>query len=85
EPEDAMDEESRSDDTDVTTDFIGDAVSPIRVLHAGDLSQLVDDAPVDRVAVGRDRPQGDTRRPEGSAEPVASEDDTRDPEDGDRA
>jgi len=85
EPEDAMDEESRSDDTDVTTDFLGDAVSPIRVLHAGDLSQLVDDAPVDRVAVGRDRPQGDTRRPEGSADTAASEDDTRDPEDGDRA
>ncbi|WP_278103247.1 Na(+)/H(+) antiporter subunit C [Microbacterium proteolyticum] len=81
EPEDAMDEESRSDDEDVTTDFVGDAVSPIRVLHQGDLSQLIDDAPVDRVAVGRDRPQGDTRRPEGSA---SSDDDTRDPEDGDR-
>lgn len=81
EPEDAMDEESRSDDEDVTTDFVGDVVSPIRVLHQGDLSQLIDDAPVDRVAVGRDRPQGDTRRPEGSA---PSDDDTRDPEDGDR-
>lgn len=81
EAEDAMDEESRSDDEDVTTDFVGDAVSPIRVLHQGDLSQLIDDAPVDRVAVGRDRPQGDTRHPEGSD---PSDDDTRDPEDGDR-
>jgi multisubunit Na+/H+ antiporter MnhC subunit len=97
EPEDAMDEESRSDDTDVTTDFIGDAVSPIRVLHAGDLSQLIDDAPVDRVAVLRNRPQGDTRHPEGSEDAGGSgvtEDPagsatppggTRDPEDGDRA
>lgn len=84
EPEDAMDEEARSDDTDVTTDFIGDAVSPIRVLHAGDLSQLIDDAPVDRVAVLRNRPQGDTRRPEGSADDATPEGDTRDPEDGDR-
>ena len=82
EPEDAMDEESRSDDDDVTTDFVGDVVSPIRVLHQGDLSHLVDDAPVDRVAVGRDRPQGDTRSPEGSARPEGG---TRDPEDGDRA
>ncbi len=79
EPEDAMDEESRSDDDDVTTDFVGDVVSPIRVLQQGDLSHLVDDAPVDRVAVGRDRPQGDTRSPGGS------EGGTRDPEDGDRA
>ncbi len=37
EPEDAMDEESRSDDEDVTTDFVGDVASPIRVLHQGDL------------------------------------------------
>ncbi len=91
EPEDAMDEESRSDDTDVTTDFVGDAVSPIRVLHAGDLSQLIDDAPVDRVAVRRNRPQGDTRHPEGSDDADGSESsttpsgDTRDPEDGDRS
>ena len=84
EPDDAMDDEFRSDDDDVTTDFVGDVVSPIRVLHQGDLSQLVDDAPVDRVAVGRGRPQGDTRRPEGdTGEP--EDDDTRDPEDGDRA
>ena len=65
EPDDAMDEESRSDDEDVTTDFVGDVASPIRVLHQGDLSQLVDDAPVDRVAVRRtdddtrDTPDGD--------------------------
>jgi len=60
EAEDAMDEESRSDDEDVTTDFVGDVASPIRVLHQGDLSQLVDDAPVDRVAVRRDD-DADTR------------------------
>lgn len=71
EPEDAMDEESRSDDDDVTTDFVGDVASPIRVLHQGDLSQLVDDAPVDRVAVQRD---DDAPTP-----------DSRDPQDGDRA
>jgi len=70
EPEDAMDEESRSDDDDVTTDFVGDVASPIRVLHQGDLSQLVDDAPVDRVAVQRD---DDAPTP-----------DSRDPQDGDR-
>ncbi|MDQ1123900.1 Na(+)/H(+) antiporter subunit C [Microbacterium trichothecenolyticum] len=62
ESEDAMDEEARSDDEDVTTDFVGDVASPIRVLHQGDISQLVDDAPVDRVAVRRDdkRPGGDS-------------------------
>lgn len=68
--EDAMDEESRSDDDDVTTDFVGDVASPIRVLHQGDLSSLVDDAPVDRVAVRRDGER--------------AQDDTRDPQDGDR-
>lgn len=88
EPEDAMDEESRSDDDDVTTDFVGDVASPIRVLHQGDLSQLVDDAPVDRVAVRRDR----AGRP---TEPLAREGDEmvevdesdapRDPQDGDRS
>jgi multisubunit Na+/H+ antiporter MnhC subunit len=83
EPEDAIDDESRSDDDDVTTDFVGDDVSPIRVLHQGDLSHLVDDAPVDRVAVRRTRPEGDTRGPEdGIHDP---EDDARDPEDGDRS
>jgi multicomponent Na+:H+ antiporter subunit C len=56
EADDAMDDESRSDDDDVTTDFVGDVASPIRVLHQGDLSSLVDDAPVDRVAVRRDDP-----------------------------
>ncbi|AOX45855.1 MULTISPECIES: Na(+)/H(+) antiporter subunit C [unclassified Microbacterium] len=71
EPEDAMDEESRSDDDDVTTDFVGDVASPIRVLHQGDLSQLVDDAPVDRVAVQRDDDDAPTP-------------DSRDPQDGDR-
>jgi multicomponent Na+:H+ antiporter subunit C len=90
EPEDAIDDESRSDDDDVTTDFVGDVVSPIRVLQQGDISHLVDDAPVDRVAVGRGRPQGDTRRPEGkprSADEGAggTEPDARDPEDGDRS
>ncbi|GEB45906.1 Na(+)/H(+) antiporter subunit C [Microbacterium testaceum] len=71
EPEDAMDEEARSDDDDVTTDFVGDVASPIRVLHQGDLSQLVDDAPVDRVAVSRE-----------SESPL---DAPRDPQDGDRS
>ena len=71
EPEDAMDEEARSDDEDVTTDFVGDVASPIRVLHQGDLSQLVDDAPVDRVAVSRE------------SEPPL--DAPRDPQDGDRS
>lgn len=83
EPEDAIDEESRSDDDDVTTDFVGDVASPLRVLHQGDLSTLVDDAPVDRVAV---------RRPSyGDSTPAATDDardadsDPRDPEDGDRS
>ncbi|MDR6689632.1 multicomponent Na+:H+ antiporter subunit C [Microbacterium sp. 1154] len=76
EPEDAMDEESRSDDDDVTTDFVGDVASPIRVLHQGDLSQLVDDAPVDRVAVSRDPEPSRTDAPA---------DAPRDPQDGDRS
>jgi len=80
EPEDAMDEESRSDDDDVTTDFVGDIAAPIRVLHQGDLSSLIDDAPVDRVAVPRD---GDGR----AASPDTTNGDDasrRDGEDGDR-
>ncbi|WP_295786798.1 Na(+)/H(+) antiporter subunit C [uncultured Microbacterium sp.] len=72
-PDDAMDEEARSDDEDVTTDFVGDVASPIRVLHQGDLSQLVNDAPVDRVAVRRDAPE------------PASGDDADAPKDGDRS
>ena len=75
EVEDAMDEESRSDDDDFTTDFVGDVASPIRVLHQGDLSQLVDDAPVDRVAVQRDQPgahEPGAREP-GAPEPGAPE------------
>ena len=88
EPEDAMDEESRSDDDDVTTDFVGDVAAPIRVLHQGDLSQLVDDAPVDRVAVGRARaPRSDeplAREGDESVE-VAESDAPRDPQDGDRS
>jgi len=75
EPEDAMDEEARSDDDDVTTDFVGDVASPIRVLHQGDLSQLVDDAPVDRVAVSR---ESETARDDDDDAP-------RDPQDGDRS
>lgn len=90
EPEDAIDDESRSDDEDVTTDFVGDVVSPIRILQQGDMSRLVNDAPVDRVAVGRDRPQGDTRRPEGDERrsddgELGADGDARDPEDGDRS
>ncbi|MCG7417467.1 Na(+)/H(+) antiporter subunit C [Microbacterium sp. ACRRU] len=90
EPEDAIDDESRSDDEDVTTDFVGDIVSPIRILQQGDMSRLVNDAPVDRVAVGRDRPQGDTRRPEGDERrsddgELGADGDARDPEDGDRS
>lgn len=90
EPEDAIDDESRSDDEDVTTDFVGDMVSPIRILQQGDMSRLVNDAPVDRVAVGRDRPQGDTRRPEGDErrsddDELGADGDARDPEDGDRS
>ncbi|MFM2720685.1 Na(+)/H(+) antiporter subunit C [Microbacterium mcarthurae (nom. nud.)] len=90
EPEDAIDDESRSDDEDVTTDFVGDMVSPIRILQQGDMSRLVNDAPVDRVAVGRDRPQGDTRRPEGDERrsddgELGADGDARDPEDGDRS
>lgn len=90
EPEDAIDDESRSDDEDVTTDFVGDVVSPIRILQQGDMSRLVNDAPVDRVAVGRDRPQGDTRRPEGDERRSddgerGADGDARDPEDGDRS
>lgn len=88
EPEDAMDEESRSDDDDVTTDFVGDVASPIRVLHQGDLSQLVDDAPVDRVAVRRDR-AGRLSEPlarEGDETVEVDESDApRDPQDGDRS
>ncbi|MFF0910732.1 Na(+)/H(+) antiporter subunit C [Microbacterium enclense] len=88
EPEDAMDEESRSDDEDVTTDFVGDVASPIRVLHQGDLSSLVDDAPVDRVAVRRDGP-GVRRGSDGAASTPSETDDGAGSadgrEDGDRS
>lgn len=83
EPEDAIDEESRSDDDDVTTDFVGDVASPLRVLHQGDLSTLVDDAPVDRVAVRRSRP--DHAAPPAQDEVHDPASDPRDPEDGDRS
>jgi len=46
--EDLMDDEVDLEDEDATTDFVGVATSPIRVLHAKDLDGLVDDAPVDR-------------------------------------
>jgi multisubunit Na+/H+ antiporter MnhC subunit len=46
--EDLMDDEVDLDDEDATTDFVGLATSPIRVLHAKDLDGIVDDAPVDR-------------------------------------
>ncbi|MCE4025898.1 MULTISPECIES: Na(+)/H(+) antiporter subunit C [unclassified Microbacterium] len=46
--EDLMDDEVDLEDEDATTDFVGVATSPIRVLHAKDLDGLIDDAPVDR-------------------------------------
>lgn len=85
EVEDAMDEESRSDDDDVTTDFVGDAANPIRVLHQGDLSQLVDDAPVDRVAVRRRGSDESGTRDSAERDGDAANDAPRDPQDGDRS
>ncbi|MCW2163031.1 multisubunit sodium/proton antiporter, MrpC subunit [Microbacterium hydrothermale] len=85
EVEDAMDEESRSDDDDVTTDFVGDVANPIRVLHQGDLSQLVDDAPVDRVAVRRRGSNEDGTRDSAERDGDAAIDAPRDPQDGDRS
>ncbi len=85
EVEDAMDEESRSDDDDVTTDFVGDAANPIRVLHQGDLSQLVDDAPVDRVAVRRRGSNEGATRDSAERDGDAATDAPRDPQDGDRS
>ncbi|MBS1906276.1 MAG: Na(+)/H(+) antiporter subunit C [Actinobacteria bacterium] len=46
--EDLMDDEVDQEGEDATTDFVGVATSPIRVLHARDLAGIVDDAPVDR-------------------------------------
>ena len=45
--EDLMDDEVDLEDEDATTDFVGVATAPIRVLHAKDHAALVDDAPVD--------------------------------------
>ena len=36
------------EDDDATTDFIGTATSPIRVVHSRDFPGVRDDAPVDR-------------------------------------
>ena len=46
--EDLMDDEVDLEDEDATTDFVGVATAPIRVLHAKDHAALLDDAPVDR-------------------------------------
>jgi multicomponent Na+:H+ antiporter subunit C len=55
--EDLMDDEVDLEDDDATTDFVGVATSPIRVLHAKDLAGVVDDAPMDRpVGNGVSRP-----------------------------
>ena len=52
--EDTMDDEITDEDDDATTDFIGTETSPIVILHAQDIAELRDDAPIDR-------PRGDDR------------------------
>ncbi|HAS30864.1 MAG TPA: Na(+)/H(+) antiporter subunit C, partial [Microbacterium sp.] len=48
EAEEVMDDETELEDDDATTDFIGTATSPIRVVHSRDFPGVRDDAPVDR-------------------------------------
>jgi multicomponent Na+:H+ antiporter subunit C len=43
-----LDVEVEDEDDDATTDFLGDASAPIRVLRSRDISSILDDAPSDR-------------------------------------
>ncbi len=55
--EDALDDEVEVEeaDEDETTDFIGDAADPLRVLHHRDIAGIRDDAPMDRKDDGERR------------------------------
>jgi multisubunit Na+/H+ antiporter MnhC subunit len=77
--EDLMDDEVDLEDEDATTDFVGVATAPIRVLHAKDHAALVDDAPVDRPDPGP-LPGGGP----GSAGPGGSTGSATEPGEGDR-
>lgn len=59
--EDEMDVEVEDEDDDATTDFVGDASAPIRVLHSRDISGIRDDAPSDRPVGHRDDDEGGQR------------------------
>ena len=61
EAEEVMDDETELEDDDATTDFIGTATSPIRVVHSRDFPGVRDDAPVDRPRRG---PAGTSRASE---------------------
>lgn len=56
--DEAMDDETEieDEDDDATTDFVGTATAPIRIIGSRDFAGLRDDAPVDRPA----QPRGDS-------------------------
>jgi multicomponent Na+:H+ antiporter subunit C len=59
--EDEMDVEVEDEDDDATTDFVGVASAPLRLLDNSDYAKLRDDAPSDRPAAARDDENGDAR------------------------
>lgn len=62
--EDAMEDETDLDSDDSTTDFVGLATSPIRVLGNRDFAGIRDDAPTDRPAGRADEPPRRIRPPQ---------------------
>lgn len=66
--EDLLDDEDGEDDDEATTDFVGVATSPIRVLHAKDLAGVVDDAPVDRPSAAPAAERGEPESPGDAAQ-----------------
>ncbi|MFG6402434.1 MULTISPECIES: Na(+)/H(+) antiporter subunit C [unclassified Microbacterium] len=58
--EDEMDVEVEDEDDDATTDFVGRASSPLRLLGNRDYTSIRDDAPADRPAA-RDDQEGEDR------------------------
>lgn len=71
EAEEAMDEETEieDEDDDATTDFVGLATSPIRILRHGDFVGLLDDAPsdlADRPPAPRTEPTAEDEKGDGA-------------------
>jgi multicomponent Na+:H+ antiporter subunit C len=73
--EEAMDEEVDDEDDDATTDFVGVASSPLRLLGNRDYTKLLDDAPSDRPAASGSPAATDSQAPD---RPTGQNDDSED-------